>query len=403
MRLIDLHRHTHCVGSTQHLPASKSISNRVLILDALAGGGSTLQFLSDANDTVLMKRLLGSTAGVLDAEDAGTTMRFLTAYFAIQPGSHTLTGTERMKQRPIGILANALKELGAGIRYLEKDGFPPLEITGLDRQQKATIRVRGDISSQYISALMMIAPTLTDGLAVEFEGKLTSLPYLKMTEALMKQFGASVELNETRVYCSPQRYHPATVVVEPDWSGASYWYAFASLADEAKIHLPRLSLDSLQGDRVIADLMPQLGVVSTPEAGGLLLTKTSKSETIHWDFRNCPDLAQTVAVACAAGGVKGSFKGLETLRIKETDRVAALQKELAKIGARLDEENGAWTLIPSSKLPDQVTIQTYDDHRMAMAFAPLSTKMNVTIENPSVVRKSYPGFWDDVQSVMSSY
>lgn len=403
MNSIDLHRHTHCVGSTQHLPASKSISNRVLILDALAGGGSTLEFLSDANDTVLMKRLLSSKAPVLDAEDAGTTMRFLTAYFAIQPGTRTLTGTARMKQRPIGVLANALKELGAGIRYLEKDGFPPLEITGLNRQQKATLRVRGDISSQYISALMMIAPTLTEGLTIEFEGKLTSLPYLKMTEALMKQFGARVELSESRVHCDPQKYHPAKVVVEPDWSGASYWYAFVSLADEGRVLLPRLSLDSLQGDRVIADLMPQLGVVSSPEAGGLLLTKTSKSEAIQWDFRSCPDLAQTVAVACAAGGVKGHFTGLETLRIKETDRVAALQHELGKIGARLDEADGRWTLTPSSNLPTQVTIQTYEDHRMAMAFAPLSTKMNVTIENPTVVRKSYPGFWDDVQSVMGSY
>ena len=387
------------VGTVENLPASKSLSNRALIIDALSGKGSVLRNLSEANDTVLMNRLLQSGANKLDAEDAGTTIRFLAAWCAVQRGSRVLTGTTRMKQRPIGILGNALRELGAEVRYLEKEGFPPIEITGLKEQKTRDLSVRSDISSQFISALMMIGPVLPSGLSITFEGRVGSVPYLEMTASLMKTFGASVELNHSGVAIEPKPSPQAEVIIEADWSGAGYWYSFCALAKEAELILSNLSLTSLQADRVAVDVMKNLGVVSEETRDGIRLKKAKASKELTWDFRHCPDLAQTVAVACAATGVEGYFTGLESLRIKETDRIAGLQNELAKLGAGLKEETNGWVLIPSGRLPDKVIINTYDDHRMAMAFAPLATRMDVTIENPSVTRKSYPGYWDDLSGL----
>lgn len=386
-------------GTASLLPASKSINNRALIIKALAEGPSELYNLSDANDTQLMLRLVKADDKVIDVEDAGTTMRFLTAFFAVSGKNKVLTGTSRMKERPIGILVDALRKIGAEIEYLEKDGYPPIETKGFASQKTSSIRIRGDISSQFISALMMVAPVLPSGLTLEFEGKVGSRPYIEMTAAIMKHFGASAELLQDRVIITPQKYKGTSFTVESDWSGASYWFAFAALADLAEIFLPKLSLQSLQGDSVIVKIMDQLGVKAAMENDLLKLTKKESQKEITWDFTHCPDLAQTVAVVCAAKGIRGNFTGLESLRIKETDRIAALQNELKKIGGDLIEIDKAhWTLEPSAKLPSTASFATYKDHRMAMAFAPLATLMDVEIENPDVVRKSYPNYWNDLKS-----
>jgi 3-phosphoshikimate 1-carboxyvinyltransferase len=387
-------------GTAEKLPASKSISNRALIINALAGSQSTLHNLSDANDTQLMLRLVNSADAVIDVEDAGTTMRFLTAYFAVTNQVKTMTGTERMKERPIGILVNALRMLGADVQYLEKEGYPPLAIKGFDRQKNDSIRIRGDVSSQFISALMMVAPMLPHGLILELEGKVGSRPYIEMTASLMQHFGVSCQLYDDKVIIPTKAYHPAEFIVESDWSGSSYWFAFAALAEQAEIYLPRIQQHSLQGDGIISEIMDQLGVKATLDHNGILkLTKKPAGKQLRWDFTDCPDLAQTVAVVCVAKGIPAHFTGLESLRIKETDRIAALQNELRKIGGDLVEEDAEnWTIIPSRSLPTSASFKTYKDHRMAMAFAPLATLMDVTIENQDVVRKSYPNYWNDLRS-----
>lgn len=397
--LIKLKRTTVLQGTASLLPASKSIANRALIINALAGNSASLHNMSDANDTQLMLRLITSPDKTIDVEDAGTTMRFLTAYFAITGKNKILTGTERMKERPIALLVDALQELGASIRYLGTEGFPPHETLGFAGQRVSTIRIRGDVSSQYISALMMIGPLLPDGLTLELTGRIGSRPYIEMTSSIMQHFGVACTLTDNKVVVPHQPYKAASFTVESDWSAASYWFAFASLADRAAIALPRLSLQSVQGDSAVVNIMSSLGVTATLKNDLLHLSKTAGASDLNWDFTHCPDLAQTIAVVCAALGVKGHFKGLHSLRIKETDRIAALQNELRKINADLvenDSEN--WTLVPSVKLPSQARFETYKDHRMAMAFAPLAALMDVEIENPNVVRKSYPNFWKDIAS-----
>lgn len=397
MNTIFIKQKTSFSGCVDHLPASKSISNRVLILNALSGNKSKLHNLSDANDTQLMLKLIGSPERTIDVEDAGTTMRFLTAYFSVTNQHKLITGTQRMKERPIGILVDALRALGADIDYAGVQGFPPLEIKQFSGQKTDTLRIRGDVSSQFISALMMVAPSLPQGLKLILEGKIGSRPYIEMTASLMNLFGVKCEVLERQVNIPSASYHPSEFTVESDWSGASYWFAFAALGSNTGLLLPRLFLNSLQGDSAIVKIMQSLGVNTSMEKNLVKLSKSKHSESVAWDFTHCPDLAQTVSVVCAAKGVKGNFTGLESLRIKETDRIAALQNELRKIGADLVEGDGEWKLMPSSKLPEKAFFNTYKDHRMAMAFAPLSALMQVEIENPSVVRKSYPRFWDDMK------
>ncbi len=381
------------------LPSSKSESNRALIINAFAGG--TLHNLSDARDTQIMKKLLFSPKKELDVLDAGTTMRFLTAYFALTGQHKILTGTPRMCERPIGILVDALREIGARVEYLQNEGFPPVETKGFDKQLSKDITVRGDVSSQYISALMMMGPELPQGLTIRLKGKVASRPYILMTMELMKKFGAKVSFSNDNVITTfPEKYKPTDFAVESDWSGASYWFAFVALAKEAEIVLKGLRKDSLQGDQRIMEIMAFTGVQASSTPEGLLLTKTEKTDHFSYDFSDCPDLAQTVAVAYAAKRIRGTFTGLESLRIKETDRITALQTELSKIGASLDESRqGLWVLMPA-KLPfshEKITIDTYDDHRMALAFAPLATMANIEIRTPAVVRKSYPCFWEHME------
>ncbi|MBT1702126.1 3-phosphoshikimate 1-carboxyvinyltransferase [Fulvivirgaceae bacterium PWU20] len=394
-----IQKNSSIYGTANLLPASKSISNRVLIINALAGNASQLHNLSDANDTQLMLRLVNSKDRIIDVEDAGTTMRFLTAYFSITNQRKVLTGTQRMKERPIGILVDALRTLGADIDYQEKEGYPPLTINGFNGQKTTSLKIRGDISSQFISAIMMVAPVLPQGIKLELEGKIGSRPYIEMTASLMAQFGVKTKFVGNLITVTPQTYTPTEFTVESDWSAASYWFAITALAEKAEVLLPRISLHSLQGDRAIVDIMKTLGVEAEIEGSQLKLSKGSITKELRWDFTHCPDLAQTVAVVCAAKGVKGSFTGLESLRIKETDRITALQNELKKIGADLIEESSQWTLVPTDKLPTRVTFATYKDHRMAMAFAPLATLMDVDIENPGVVKKSYPNYWNDLKAV----
>ena len=388
-------------GTVNLLPSSKSISNRALILKALSGNQSIVSNLSSARDTQLMMRLINSEDHVIDVMDAGTTMRFLTAYFAISGKLKTLTGTERMKQRPIGLLVNALRDVGVTINYLENDGFPPHEIVAFRPNNINTISIPGNISSQYISALMMISPLLSQGLTIQLQGKIGSRPYIQMTAELMRKFGIICDFAGQTIRIPNGKYKPVSYSVEADWSAASYWFAFTALAEKANITLPNISSESLQGDRVIVEIMEKLGVKTRFENNQAFLSKTNHSTFLEWDFTDCPDLAQTVLPVCACKGIVGKFTGMESLRIKESDRIAALQTELGKIGAAITEETtGVWTLTPGSRWSQTVVqVETYHDHRMAMGLAPLATIMNLEIKDPEVVNKSYPGFWEDIKSV----
>lgn len=383
------------------LNASKSESNRALIINALSGNISELHNLSNARDTDTMQRLLGSDEETLDVLDAGTTMRFLTAYSAVGPKKRILTGTPRMQQRPIKLLADALVELGAQAKYLKNVGYPPHSITPLKDQKADTLTIPGNISSQYISALLMIAPTLPKGLEIVLEGEIYSRPYIEMTLELMKHFGVDHDWSGQVIKIAAQKYESNNYTIESDWSGASYWYSLAALSDDVDLKLLGLRENSTQGDQEIATIMEHFGVKSEFSDKGVHLTKTGKlSEGMFIDFRSCPDLAQTVMACAAVKGIKLSMTGLESLKIKETDRIAAMQNELAKFGAKLIEDEGVWTLEPGAfDQSKEIVIETYEDHRMAMAFAPLSLDFNLLIEEREVVNKSYPDFWRDLEKV----
>jgi 3-phosphoshikimate 1-carboxyvinyltransferase len=393
------------------LASSKSESNRALIINALANDRSeNLLNLSTARDTQTMIRLLQSTDQTADVIDAGTTMRFLTAYFTATNQNKIMTGTPRMCERPIGILVDALRTLGAEIEYIAKEGFPPLHIKGFAKQKTSEITIRGDVSSQYISALLMIAPSLIQGLTINLTGDLGSIPYIKMTLEQMRAFGVKYVANweEKSIKILPSTYQSTVYKIESDWSGASYWYSIVALStfENTQVELLGLKENSLQGDSDIANIMSHLGVKSVFTADGVLLSKIPAETKLNWDFTNCPDLAQTVAVTCAAKGIEAVFTGIESLKIKETDRVVALQNELKKFGGDLVEieKNETYKVCSNQALSGinyPISIKTYDDHRMAMAFAPLAMLMNVTIEEPNVVVKSYPSFWDDIKKVIN--
>jgi 3-phosphoshikimate 1-carboxyvinyltransferase len=395
---------------TAHLPASKSESNRALLAQKLAGGG-TLTNLSEANDTVLMEYLLGQApfTNLLDAEDAGTVMRFMTAYLAVSGWRGTLTGAARMKQRPIAVLVDGLRALGATIDYVEKEGYPPLRFGGGEiTTPAAELAVRGDISSQYISALLLVGPVLPGGLRLRLTGAVGSRPYINMTLSLMQHFGASCAARTPDlIEAQPGGYRPADYEVESDWSAASYWYALVALAPVgSSITLPGLRAQSWQGDHAIQHIMTGLGVATEflPDAGGVRLTQVPLAPEAllaqPLDFTDCPDLAQTVAVVAAALAVPLRLTGLDSLRIKETDRIVAIQNELRKFGADMVEVAPAVFEIQSAGLKvEGQEIETYEDHRMAMAFAPLAMRGPLTVAEPSVVRKSYPSFWRELAQV----
>jgi len=416
---IILTKKSKSVKGTVHLTGSKSECNRALIIEALSDGKVKVENISDAADTATLLQVLSLKSKVLSEEvedlglrtqdlrlvnigPAGTAMRFLTAYFTLQDEEVVLTGSERMKQRPIGILVDALRELGAHIDYVENDGFPPIKIKGSLKQRTSCISIKGNISSQYITALLLIAARLPLGLELQIEGELTSRPYVEMTLAMLQSAGIQHRWDGNVISTPHQEFAETSLHIEPDWSAASYWYAVAALADEAELFLPRLTQYSLQGDSVITEIMANFGITSQFKDGGVYLQKEAKplSRKI-FDLKECPDLAQTIIVVCAALGHDATFTGLETLKIKETDRIKALQNELAKIGVKLIEKGQVYKLDCSGKqIPGKVFINTYDDHRMAMAFAPLALIIpELEIEDADVVEKSYPAFWKDLEGV----
>jgi 3-phosphoshikimate 1-carboxyvinyltransferase len=393
------------------LPSSKSESNRALIINALAGGDiDNLSNLAEARDTQTMIRLLSDTANpIADVLDAGTTMRFLTAYYAITGSTKKMTGTPRMCERPIGILVDALRSLGASIDYDNQAGYPPLQIGGFHYAGSRTLSIRGDVSSQFISAILMISPLLPEGIALQITGSLGSKPYVEMTLAQMAQFGiqASVDWTQGLIDIPAQKYSAAPFAVESDWSGASYWYSMVALSpfEDSSLELLGLKEESLQGDAAIRDIMLPLGVKSTYTGRGYLLTKCEAVSELTWDFTDCPDLAQTISVVAAVKNIVLHLTGVESLKVKETDRVLALQNELKKLGAELREmkTNELYTVsgsfISKGIVPE---IDTYDDHRMAMAFAPVGLLREIIIHEPGVVAKSYPSFWKHVDLLLKS-
>jgi 3-phosphoshikimate 1-carboxyvinyltransferase len=377
------------------MEASKSESNRALILRALAGPLIELENLSHARDTRLMEALLASSDPVLDARDAGTTLRFLTAWCAAAHRPALITGTARMCQRPIGILVDALRELGADIRYEGEEGFPPHRLVSF-QQKTAKVSVRGDVSSQYISALLLIGPFLPMGLDLTLVGEVASRPYINMTLEWMSRFGLKVEETANGFSVAPQTAQGGRYAVESDWSGAGYWYSLLALTGEGELELMHLRNDSLQGDRAIVELFEQLGVKTRFEADRVVLTPCPRAESFEADFTDIPDQAQTFAVCCAGLGIPARLTGLKSLRIKETDRIAALETELAKFGCAVRVEGDEAIELPGGALNVAgQCVHTYDDHRMAMAFAPLAVLGPLSLDDPDVVAKSYPGFWQD--------
>lgn len=396
------------------LPASKSISGRALVINALSGSALQPRNLSDSDDTQVLLRALQEMPAVIDIGAAGTAMRFLTAYLSVTPGEHVITGTERMKHRPIGILVDALRQLGADIAYEGDEGFPPLRIKGREGLEGGELTVQGDVSSQYISALLMIAPTLKKGLRLTLTGQIASRPYLDMTVRMMQDFGAEVEWTDRNVIdVQPRPYSQRPYHIESDWSAASYWYEIVALSPDTQSEVELLGLhrDSIQGDSRVWQMFRQLGVATSfdvePDGTEVVRLRKGGGITCHFseDFTHQPDLAQTFAATCAMLDVPFHLYGLHSLRIKETDRIAALATELGQF-VRLEERDaellweGFYEVEDLELLPfETFEFDTYEDHRMAMSLAPvcLRTGGTVQINNPQVVSKSYPHFWEDLK------
>lgn len=392
---------SEAVTGNVQITGSKSESNRLLILQALFPQIS-ISNLSNSDDTRVLEKALSSDEAEINVHHAGTAMRFLTAYYASRDGKEVvLTGSERMQERPVKVLVESLRQLGADITYLKNEGFPPLKIVG----RKLTISevtVEANISSQYISALMLIAPSLPNGLVIHLEGNITSVPYIEMTLKFLKACGIQGNFEESRISIEPaEDLSPVAITVESDWSSASYFYSMAALSRQARISLASFREFSYQGDKAVAAIYRQLGVETTFEEEGIILHKTSfkKPRSIDLDLTNCPDLAQTIAVTCFGLGLKCDLKGLHTLRIKETDRLHALKTEINKLGGRVETTADSLHLSPSEKVNSGTKIETYNDHRMALAFAPLAVKISLEIADAEVVSKSFPGYWEVLKNL----
>ena len=396
------------IDTTIKLPASKSISNRALIISALAGVKTMPRNISNCDDTEVIVRALRDNPYEIDIKAAGTAMRFMTAYLAVTPGEHVITGTERMKHRPIKVLVDALRYLGADIEYIGEEGFPPLKIRG-KALDGGSIEIPGDVSSQYVSALLMIAPMLNGGLELHLTGNIISRPYIDLTIHTMHDYGARVEWTDVdTIITEPTGYREREFIIENDWSGASYWYeTLALMGDrESSIRLPGLIDSSRQGDSGVRYLFSMLGVKTSFEDGiktkpttVTLKAMRSMLPKLDFDFSGQPDLTQTLVVTCAAMNIPFHFTGLATLRIKESDRIEVLKREMRKMGFVIREENNSELLWDGERCEATMEpIDTYEDHRMAMAFAPAAVKFpELRINNPEVVTKSYPNFWKDLQ------
>lgn len=391
-----------CLGKFR-LPASKSESNRALILQALSKGKIKVSNLSESEDTRTMVRLLKSDSEVLNVGHAGTVMRFMTAYLAFQPGKRILKGSERMHQRPIGLLVEALRKLGANINYLEQEGFPPLEISGTIRPTgNHRVSIPGNVSSQYISALLMVAPGLPKGLELELIEPVFSIPYIQMTLDMMRDCGINADWQENTITIPPQEYKTHLLDVESDWSSAGYAYSICALRPGSQLILAGLKEKSRQGDSCIKEAMQDLGLNSFFQDGNLVIQGNSnlKAPNKTLNFHGWPDQAQTMAAIFAGLNHTASFTGLESLRIKETDRIKALQNELAKFGVKFEEKGNEHRLSGEFIKNPETIISTYDDHRMALAFAPLSLINGpLKIENPDVIVKSFPGYWEELEKL----
>jgi len=385
------------------LNSSKSESNRLIIIKALSKEKIEIKNLSNANDTSLLNNLINfNSTNTWNAEDAGTSMRFLTSYLSLTKNGALLTGTDRMKKRPIKILVEALREIGANILYKEEEGYPPINIKRKIVQKINNIDIRGDVSSQYISSILMIAPKLENGLGINIINPFYSKSYVKMTLSLMEVFGIKYLFSENQIIIKSQDYKGGSYTVESDWSAASYWYSILSInKDIDKINLIGLRNKSLQGDQIIAKIMSLMGIVTNFNDRGIEIRKNNSAcDYLELDFKDCPDLAQTVLIVAAYHKIKLKIYGVESLKIKETDRLTAMKNELHKIGVSFYKKENFWILDRREKdFPNSVSIDTYKDHRMAMAFAPLASEIDITINNPEVVKKSYPMFWDDMKKV----
>ncbi len=384
------------------ITGSKSESNRVLLLQALFEG-LEIKNVSNSDDSQLMQKALKSNSSVVDIHHAGTAMRFLTAYYATRLGkTTTLTGSSRMQERPIKILVDALNTLGASISYTKNDGYPPLLIEG-KTLTKSNVQMKANVSSQYISALLLIAPTLENGLTLHLEGEITSTPYIKMTLSLLNELGVqtSFEINTITVFPFRQ-LTSKTFVVESDWSSASYFYSIVALSPVGtQIAISEYKSTSLQGDAILQKIYKDLGVESTFNGTTLILKKieTSSPNCLTIDLSNAPDIAQTIAVTCLGLKIDCDLTGLHTLKIKETDRLVALQNEIQKLGTTINITNNSLQLKSPLDLNPGVVISTYNDHRMAMAFAPLALKTQLFVDDAEVVSKSYPDFWNDLKTI----
>ena len=397
--------------TTVKLPASKSISNRALIIHALCGGCNEPENLSDCDDTEVIIQAMKEQPEVIDIKAAGTAMRFMTALLAAsEHGTHVLTGTERMKHRPIKILVDALRKLGADIEYMGEEGFPPLRITG-HKLEGGLLEIAGNVSSQYISALLLIGPVLSKGLTLRLTGAVISRPYIDLTLWTMREFGADAEWTDhDTIEVRPKPYTSHPYYIENDWSAASYWYEMVALSrdKEAEVRMTGLMDGSKQGDSSVRYIFSLLGVKTqfeSKEPGRPTTVTLRKSgrcvPRLEYDFVNSPDLAQTFVVTCALLGVRFHFTGLQTLKIKETDRIEALKREMRKLGYVVRDVNGSeliWDGERCDANSEPAAIDTYEDHRMALAFAPASLMQPVVINKPSVVSKSYPHFWNDLQT-----
>ena len=395
------HPSQNCLGSL-NITGSKSETNRLLLLQALYPG-LTIENRSNSDDSVAMNHALTTDSNLIDIHHAGTAMRFLTAFFATQEGREILlTGSSRMQERPIGVLVNALRKLGAQISYEKKEGYPPLRISGKALKGGA-VSLPANISSQYISALLLIAPHLEEGLNLTLEGEITSLPYLEVTLALLERVGVHSKFENKNITISQQRIiEDQTQVVESDWSSASYHFSCVALSSAGRIVLSSYRQDSLQGDAVLIDVYKKLGVDTRFENNQMILEKINNFElpkTITLDLVEAPDIAQTIAVSCFGLGVACDLSGLHTLKIKETDRLIALENELSKLGAQIRVTEDSLHLNAAQDFKANKTIATYSDHRMAMAFAPLALKIGHQIAEANVVTKSYPDFWNDLEAV----
>ncbi|MDA3955063.1 MAG: 3-phosphoshikimate 1-carboxyvinyltransferase [Bacteroidales bacterium] len=390
------------ITTFRSLPASKSLSNRALIISALCKESFKIKNLSNSDDTqVLNDALQNLTNSTIDIGAAGTAMRFLTALLSAIPGEKILTGSERMKQRPIHELVNILKEFGAKIEYTEKEGFPPLKITG-NKLTARDISIKGNISSQYISALLMIAPYLEGGFNLTVTDKILSKDYIRMTIKLMIEFGAEIEWNEDKIHVNKGAYKPQEIIIEGDWSAASYWFEVVSLSKNAMIELTGLKRNSFQGDSVLTELYKTLGVDSAFTNFGIRIKNTTTTcEFFEYDFTDCPDLAQTITVTLVAKKIPFKLTGLDNLSIKETDRIKALVVEFKKLGITILAESNhtlLWRGNEEINVPENHFVETYEDHRMALAFAPLSiVTKEIVIKNSEVVTKSYPDYWNNLK------